>query len=384
MDVLPDEQEIEIQDAARAFLAAECPPSLARQAEHGAERYCVDLWRKFAENGWLQLCLPEDCGGQALPLNYLGLLFEAIGNCIAPLPLHATMVPALALARHGTGEQRRALARVVRGELILCHAIAEDDGAWSTDAITLRGRREGDEIVLDGTKAFVDGFHAAQACLVLFADADHAGRPGAVLVPTDASGLSASTLITTAKDGSAMLSFKAVRVPMENRLGAPDEGAAIARELMDYAAVLYASLMGGAARHALDMAVEHAKQREAFGQPIGAFQAIQHLCADMLNAIDGTLLLTREALWRMGQGLPAGLQVAQAKAFASQHCVMACRAAQQIHGGMGFMQEFDLNLWYRRVASWSLRGGTIAEHRRTVAAALLDDPRRTRLGGHAA
>ena len=149
---------------------------------------------------------------------------------------------------------------------------------------------------------------------------------------------------------------------------------------MDLSSVLYASMMAGAGRRTLDMAVAHAKQREAFGQPIGAFQAIQHLCANMVNAIDGTTMLSREALWRMEQRLPHRVNVAQAKSFGNEQCMMVVRSAQQIHGGMGFIRDFDLNLWYRRVASWSLRGGTAAEHRRTIATALLDQPGQVRIG----
>ena len=149
---------------------------------------------------------------------------------------------------------------------------------------------------------------------------------------------------------------------------------------MDLSAVLYASMMAGAGQRTLDMAVAHAKQREAFGQPIGAFQAIQHLCANMVNAIDGTTMLSREALWRTDQKLPYRVNVAQAKSFGNEQCMMVVRSAQQIHGGMGFIRDFDLNLWYRRVASWSLRGGTAAEHRRTIAAALLDQPGKVRIG----
>ena len=119
--------------------------------------------------------------------------------------------------------------------------------------------------------------------------------------------------------------------------------------------------------------------RIAFKQPIGSFQSIQHMAADMTIAVDGTALLAREALWRLDSDLPADLEVSQAKAFANQHCVSTCRSAQQIHGGMGFMMEFDLHLWYRRVVSWSLYAGTTFEHRRVVSHLLLDSPGQVRL-----
>jgi alkylation response protein AidB-like acyl-CoA dehydrogenase len=380
MDILLDDQEVQIKEAASEFLAGECSSALVRKIETDALQYSPALWTKFAENGWLQLCLSEKNGGEALPLTYLGLLFELVGYHIAPIPLHATMVPAMVIDRHGSPEQQQLLQGVLAGELILSHAVAEKNGRWTTDSIVLDGRVDGNELVLSGVKSFVGSFRASQLCLVLYRDAQAPHNLGAVLVPTNAQGLSSEALVSMAKDGEANLKFDNVRVPLSARIGESAGGNAIAHELMDLSAVLYASMMAGAGQRTLDMAVAHAKQREAFGQPIGAFQAIQHLCANMVNAIDGTTMLSREALWRMDQQLPCRVNVAQAKSFGNEQCMMVVRSAQQIHGGMGFIRDFDLNLWYRRVASWSLRGGTAAEHRRTIAAALLDQPGKVRIG----
>lgn len=380
MDILLDDQEVQIKEAASEFLAGECSSALVRKIETDALQYSPALWTKFAENGWLQLCLSEKSGGEALPLTYLGLLFELVGYHIAPIPLHATMVPAMVIDRHGSPEQQQLLQGVLAGELILSHAVAEKNGRWTTDSIVLDGRVDGNELVLSGVKSFVGSFRASQLCLVLYRDAQAPHNLGAVLVPTNAQGLSSEALVSMAKDGEANLKFDNVRVPLSARIGESAGGNAIAHELMDLSAVLYASMMAGAGQRTLDMAVAHAKQREAFGQPIGAFQAIQHLCANMVNAIDGTTMLSREALWRMDQQLPCRVNVAQAKSFGNEQCMMVVRSAQQIHGGMGFIRDFDLNLWYRRVASWSLRGGTAAEHRRTIAAALLDQPGKVRIG----
>ena len=168
--------------------------------------------------------------------------------------------------------------------------------------------------------------------------------------------------------------------PLTDMVGTPDTGRAIALELMDLATAFTTALMVGAAGEATHRAVEYAKQRHAFGQPIGSFQAIQHMAADMTIGVDGAQLLVREAIWRLEHGLPASVEVSQAKAFANEKCLAAVRMAQQIHGGIGFIAEFDQQLWYRRVAAWSLRCGTAPEHRARVAAALLDRPGTVRLG----
>lgn len=380
MDILLDDQEVQIREAASEFLAGECTSALVRKIETDPLQYSPALWEKFAENGWLQLCLSDKNGGQELPLTYLALLFELAGYHIAPIPLHATMVPAMIIDRHGSAEQQQLLQHVLSGELILSHAVTEANGRWTPESIKLDGRVEGNGLVLNGTKTFVGSYHASKQCLVVYRDAAAPHHLGVVLVPTDATGLSSDALVSMAKDGEANVQFNNVRVPLKACIGSPEQGNAIALEVMDLSSVLYASMMAGAGRRTLDMAVAHAKQREAFGQPIGAFQAIQHLCANMVNAIDGTTMLAREALWRMDQKLPYRVNVAQAKSFGNEQCMMVVRSAQQIHGGMGFIRDFDLNLWYRRVGSWSLRGGTAAEHRRTIAAALLDQPNKVRIG----
>ena len=380
MDILLDDQEVQIREAASEFLAGECTSALVRKIETDPLQYSPALWEKFAENGWLQLCLSDKNGGQELPLTYLALLFELAGYHIAPIPLHSTMVPAMIIDRHGSAEQQQLLQLVLSGDLILSHAVTETNGRWTPESIKLEGRVEGNGIVLNGTKTFVGSYRASKQCLVVYREAAAPHHLGVVLVPTDAKGLSSDALVSMAKDGEANVQFNNVSVPLSARVGSPEQGHTIALEVMDFSAVLYASMMAGAGRRTLDMAVAHAKQREAFGQPIGAFQAIQHLCANMVNAIDGTTMLAREALWRMDQKLPYRVNVAQAKSFGNEQCMMVVRSAQQIHGGMGFIRDFDLNLWYRRVGSWSLRGGTAAEHRRTIAAALLDQPGKVRIG----
>lgn len=379
MDVLLTDDEVAVQRAAAGFLRTESTTAVVRMAERSPERVSQELWDKVAGLGWLGISLPEACGGQDLPLSYLGLLFEEVGRHIAPVPMLGTMVAALILARHGSAAQRALLPQVVAGGLVLTYAVQEPDCRWSLDAISLAGRIDGDHLVLTGRKSFVDNPRTAGRCLVAFRMLDGSGLSLALVDPR-APGIEIEDLVTTAGDAEATMRFGGVRVPLADRVGTPATGRAIVRDLMDLAAAFTTALMVGAAGEATHRAVEYAKQRNAFGQPIGSFQAIQHMAADMTIGVDGAQLLVREAISRMALGQPAGVEVSQAKAFASEKCVMAVRMAQQIHGGIGFIAEFDQQLWYRRVVSWSVRCGTALEHRARVAEALLDRPGQVRLG----
>ncbi len=384
MDVLLNEEEQMVRDAARSFLEVESPPSLARAMEQDELGYPPELWRKMAELGWLGIYLSEAYGGQGLPLTYLGILLDEIGRAIAPVPLHSTSVPALTLELHGSDEQKQGiLPAVARGDLIMTWAFQEEDPRLSPSVVHTEAILEGDHFVVNGTKMFVDNFHIADKCLVICRTTPTAsGGDGLslLLIDGDSPGVSHIPLIPTAKDKQSKVVFENVRVPRENLVGPLDDGWPVAQELLDRATALLCAQMVGAARKDAEMATEYAKNRTAFGRPIGAFQSIQHLCADMLVGVDGAQMLTYEALWALGEGRPASVEVSQAKAFCNEKCQEIVRSSQIIHGGIGFMMEFDIHLWYRRVVSWSLRLGTTFEHRARIARALLDQPGRVRLG----
>ena len=384
MDVLPNEEEQMVKNLAREFLEAECPPRLAREMEKDDLGYPPELWRKMADLGWLGISLPEEYGGQGLSLTYLGLILEEIGRAIAPVPLHSTAVPALTIAREGTEEQRRdLLPQVSRGDLLLTWAFNEEDPRFLPHTVHTEAIPDGDDFILTGTKMFVDNFNVADKCLVV-CRTDAASEAGAglslFLVDTNSDGISHTPLTTLAKDKQSKVFLDHVRVPKANLVGALNQGWPVAAGMLERATALLCAQIVGAARKDAEMGIEYAKNRVAFGRPIAAFQSIQHICADMILWVDGGQLLTYEALWKMDQGLPAGVEVSQAKAFCNDKCEAVVRSSQIIHGGMGFMMEFDLHLWFRRVTAWTMRLGTSFEHRAKIAQTLLNQPGTVRLG----
>jgi alkylation response protein AidB-like acyl-CoA dehydrogenase len=381
VDVVLDEPELAVRDVARDVLAGLVTPALVREIETDPIGYSPKLWRAVAELDWLGLCLPESVGGQGYPLHYAGLLLEEAGRTLAPIPLHATLTAALVLARHAEDRAAELLAAVVAGETILAVAVQEGRTLYADGVRTpvprTRARREGTGFVLTGEKRFVDHAGAADTLLVPATLEDGVAL---FLVERGAPGVSATPLVTLAKDQQSHLRFDDVPLAASALVVEPENGAAALADLLDVATALLTAQLAGATRRDAEFAVEHSKNRVAFGRPIGAFQSLQHLAADMLIAVDGVDLLNREALWLLGSDQPAAVEVSQAKAFAGDKCVFVARSAQQIHGGIGFMMEFDLHLWYRRIVAWSLRYGTVAEHRARVAAALLDTPGPVRLG----
>ena len=384
MDILPSEEEQMLKNVAREFLEAECPTAMVREMEIDGLGYPPALWKQMAELGWLGLAVPEEYGGQGLPLAYLGLVLEEVGRVLAPVPLHSTVVAALTIASDGTGQQKQELLPAVSdGDMVLTWAVTERDPRLIPEAMQLEAKADGDGWVLNGTKMFVDNFIVAQRCLVACRTSPVSGANQGIslfLVDPNGTGVSQTPLLTLAKDKQSRVDFQEVRVGRAALVGDLDQGWPIVERMLDRATALLCCQMVGAARKDAEMAIEYAKNRVAFGRPIGAFQSVQHMLADMILHVDGGQMLTYEALWKMDQGLPASVEVSQAKAFCNEKCEAVVRSSQVVHGGIGFMMEFDLHLWFRRVTSWTMRLGTTYDHRSRIAAALLDVPGKVRLG----
>ncbi|MBQ11491.1 MAG: hypothetical protein CMJ45_08075 [Planctomyces sp.] len=384
MDVLLNEEEEMVKNAAREFLEGECPSTLVREMEVDDLGYPPELWRQMAQLGWLGMSLPESLGGQGLPLTYLGIIIEEMGRAIAPVPFHSTTVAALTIAAEGTPEhQQSVIPKVCSGDSVLTWALTERDPRFIPETIQTQAMEQGDNFVINGTKMFVDNFGASEKCLVVCRTSpasDSNQGISLLLVDSSSAGITNIPLTTLAKDKQSQVIFENVSVPKANLIGQVDQGWPIAVAMIDRATLLLCAQMVGATRKDAEMAIEYAKNRAAFGRPIGSFQSIQHLCADMTLWVDGAQMLTYEALWKMDEGLPFSVEISQAKSFCNDKCEAVVRSSQVIHGGIGFMMEFDLHLWFRRVTSWTMRLGTSFEHRSKIAKALLDQPGRVRLG----
>jgi alkylation response protein AidB-like acyl-CoA dehydrogenase len=375
MDFSLSEEQKMLQTMARDFLEKECPRSLVREMETDPTGHSTELWRKMAGLGWQGLIIPESYGGQGFSFLDLAVLLEETGRACLPGPLFPTVVlGAMTLMDAASEDQKRMLLpSVASGETILTLALTEPSATWKAEGVTTRAIREGDSYVINGTKLFILDAHVADR-IICVARTGEGAKPeeGITLFLVDSKnpGLSHTLLKTIAADKQFEVVFKDVKVPSENVLGRVGEGWPIILRTLEHAAVAKCAEMVGGAQQVLEMTVEYAKERVQFGRPIGSFQAIQHHCANMATDVDGSRFITYQAAWMLSDGLPCTKEVAMAKAWVSDAYRRVATLGHQVHGGIGFTMDHDMQLYFRRAKASELAYGDADFQREVVAVEL--------------
>jgi alkylation response protein AidB-like acyl-CoA dehydrogenase len=368
---LSEEQEM-LRNSARDFLTKECPKTLIRQMETDEKGFPANLWKGMADLGWMGLVYPEQYGGSGMTFLDLAVLIEELGRAIVPAPFLSTVVYCgLPILAAGTDEQKKQfLPKIAKGDTIMALALTEPSASWDAGGIETKATPEGDHFVINGTKLFVQDAHIANYMLVVARTKEGKRKDeGITLFLADAKspGIKLTPLKTIGSDKQFEVVFHNVKVPKKDILGKQDHGWAIIQDMIPKATLAQCAYMVGGAQQVLEMTVSYAKERVQFGRPIGSFQAIQHKCANMVTDVDGARFITYQAAWKMAEGLPCSLEVSMAKAWVSEAYRRTCSEGHQIHGGIGFIKDHDMQLYYRRAKANELAFGDADYHRELVA-----------------
>ena len=374
MDLDLSEDQKMLQKTARDFLANECTKQFVRQMELDEKGYSPELWGKMAELGWLGLPFPESYDGGGGSLLDLVVLLEEMGRACLPSPyLPSVVMSGLTILAAGSDDQKqRYLPGISRGE-IFTFALTESDGSYDAASIKAEATHGKGEYVVSGTKLFVPYAHAADHMLCLARTAA-GSKPedglSLLVVDSGSPGVRSVVLSTIASDKQCEVVLEGVRVPAGDVVGQPGEAWPIVEKTLRWAAIAKCAEMVGAAQQVLEMSVAYAKERVQFDRPIGTFQAVQHHCANMLLDVDGMRYLTYEAAWLLSNGLPAVKEVAMAKTWVSEAIGRVVRLGHQIHGGVGYTIDHDLQLYYRRGKAAQALFGDANYHREVIAGQL--------------
>ena len=360
-----DEQE-ELRRTVRAFLADTSPETEVRRLMETPEGFDRTLWRRMGTELGLQgLAVPEEYGGAGCGPVEVGVVMEESGRALLCAPyLSSTVLATTTLLRCADEDARkRLLPGLASGELVATLALTEDSARWDAAGVGLRARETTGSWLLTGHKTFVLDGSAADVVLTVARTDDGIG---VFWVDGDARGLTREPLPTMDPTRrQARLDYQDVPA---TRLRTHGDGWDLVAEVLDRAAVALAAEQVGVASRALDMAVEYAKVRHQFGRPIGSFQAVKHLLADVLLEVESARAAAHFALLAAESEDP-GLAAAAslAKAFCSDACLQAAAENIQVHGGIGFTWEHPAHLYLKRAKTSQLLFGDPAYHRELLA-----------------
>ncbi len=362
---LSEEQKI-LKQTARDFLTAQCPNSLVREMAKDDRGYSPELWRRMAELGWMGLAFPQEYSGIGGSFLDLTILLEEMGRACLPGPFFSTVVlGGMTILELGEEKQKRKLLPMIaRGDLIITLALTEPGSSYGNSEMTTKAVADGGNYVISGTKLFVPDAHIADYIICAATTAEGVTL---FLVEGKSPGISYVLLKTITGDKQCEVTFNKVRVPRDNILGKLGQGWNRLQSVLRKAAIAKCAEMVGGAQRVLEITVDYVKQRVQFGQPIGAFQAIQHHCANMATDVETSKFITYQAAWRISEELPCNREVAMAKAWVSDAFKRVTLLGHQCVGGVGFMQEHHLPLYSERAMGAEIAFGDADFHREVVA-----------------
>ena len=379
MDFSLSAEQRELMEAATAFARRELNEDLAKREDAG--EFSRDAWQACAKFGIQGLPVPAELGGAGSDVLTTTMIMEALGYGCQDngliFSLNAQMWSVeLPLVTFGTPAQQRAyLPGLVSGDIIGGHAMTEPESG--SDALRMRARaqRQGDQYLLNGTKQYVTNAPVADVLLVYAAVQGSPGLAGlsAFLVDAATPGLEVSSAfekmgLRTSPMGEVALTD--CLIPAGNRLGPEGAGMAVFNSSMEWErSCLFASTVGAMQRQ-LDACVEYARSREQFGQPIGKFQSVAGMLADMYVRLEAARLLIYRVAWLKQQGRSAPAEAAAAKLFTSEAWVRSSQDAIQIHGAWGYMKDAGIERDLRDAVAGTIYSGT-SEIQRVVLARML-------------
>lgn len=378
-----DEQE-EFRRSARRFLEKHASTEHTRKVMETERGWDGGVWNRVcSEQGWAGLAIPEDYGGFGFGLVDVAALMEELGRQVFCGPVLSQLFASkllVALGAHGAlpaqGACADLLPKIATGEGLVTVALSEAAGGWSADAVRATATPVDGGWRLDGDKAHVLDGAVANLLLVVARRPGTSGTEGVgvYVVPRCAEGVDVRAVPTMDQSRrKATVRLDGAFVPHEDGLG-DEVWTAVERALLEASVALAAEQVGGAQR-CLDDAVAYALVREQFGKPIGSFQAIKHMCADMMVLVESARSAALYAAWAADAGDAGFGEAARAAAAYCADAYFRCAGdAIQIHGGVGFTWEYDAHLHFKRATASKALFGAPAAHLEWIAANLLDGP----------
>ncbi len=374
-----DESQVLLRKSVREFARAEIAPHADRWDSE--ERFPTELVPKLAAMGLLGIRIPEEYGGSGMDTQAYAISIEEIarvdGSTALTVASHNGLGTGHLLAVGTEAQKRHYLPMAVRGDALAAWALTEPGSGSDAAALRTTARRDGGDWVISGSKTFITQGSVCGFCVVLArTNPDVPNREGitAFIVDRGTPGFIASKHLRKLgcrSSDTAEITLDEVRVSDRQRLGDVDQGFADTMRILDRGRISIAAMALGLGYGALEKAVAYAKERSAFGKPISGHQAIQWMLADSKTELDAAALLTYRAAWLSDRGGRYSDAASMAKLLASESATRACNAAVQVHGGYGYIRDFDVERHLRDAKLCEIGEGTSEIQRMVVAKHLL-------------
>ncbi|MFH1350606.1 MAG: acyl-CoA dehydrogenase family protein [Pseudomonadota bacterium] len=367
MDYSFTEEQIMIRETIRKFVETEIPRERAQEIDEKDE-FPHELLQKLCDLGFMGLNVPEEYGGTGGNVIDLMILDEEISKRLAVLAWAAGNIHLYGneiIKTNGNDEQkRRFLPRLVRGELKFAYALTEPNAGSDAASIRTKAEFKDGYWVLNGSKIFITGAGISDVVVTNARTAESKfGGITDFLVETRSEGFSTRPIKDLGYRGSntCEVYYDDVKVPPENILGGPEclnHGWRQMMRLLNTERLLLSACALGIGQGAFEYALNYAKEREQFGQPIGRFQVIQHMLVEMATELEAARQLAYYAAWRDTQGMEAVKETSMSKYFCAEVAKKVCLQGVQILGGYGYTMEYDSQRYLRDVLVLSIGGGT--------------------------
>lgn len=366
-----------LRDSLAEFVRREVPREKDREYDQSPE-YPYDLFKKLADIGMTGLFIPTEFGGMGRGPVDIALAMETLtyGSITSTSILMPTSLGTQLLIHGGTVEQRdRLLPMVVKGEARSSFGLSESHSGSDAASLRTRAVRDGSDWVINGSKMWSSGADVATHLMVAARTDPNLPKQKGIsvfIVDPKTAGISISRVPTLGPkaQGTCQVFYDDVRVPADSLLGGEaglNQGWRFLHGSLSLERLELAALTLGLAQRALDDAIAFVNDREAFGQKVGKFQAIQHMAADMATRLEAGRALTYKAAALMEAGEPHDKEVTMAKVFVTETANKICLTGIQMMGGYGYSMEFDLQRYLRRTLVQTIGGGTTQVLRNVIA-----------------
>ncbi|MEE4352856.1 MAG: acyl-CoA dehydrogenase family protein [Desulfatiglans sp.] len=371
MDYTFDEEQIMLVDTARKFFEKKAPPAVLRELLAEEKGYLPDVWTEMGELGWTGLVFSEEYGGYEARFVDLAVIFEEMGRAAFQSPFFATVVlSGLLIQDSGTEDIKNIyLPKIAGGGYISTLALVGQAGHYHKDDVAFEAEPVDGGYRISGTSIFVPYAHVADN-IICAAKTPSVGPGAMTLFAVDAKspGVETKPMKTVAGDGNeCVVRIKDVDVSKAQIIGEAGKGwESIENLLPRISALLSCECLGGMDK-VVEMTVNHVNERIQFGKPLSAFQAVQHMMADMSCKTETSRHVAHYAAWRISEGIESEKEAATAKAYCGEAFKDVTKLAHQVSGGIGFTEEYDLHLYTRNAKKLELLFGNGSFHRNRVA-----------------